>query len=269
VGDYICALNGFIMSRYLALLLLLSINISVGFAQQNNVSVNVHSNGQSTNPNDTAKFSDVYRSTQGVFKPARDFFMIQFGYNNWAQKPDSVKAKSVGYFFNAYLCYDFPINRSRLSFATGLGINTSVVYLDQQLIRNSDTGSANNLARFVPDTVGYKRYKFVTTYLQAPFELRYYANKMNRNRGFKAAIGVQVGTLLGAHTKGVRSVNSTVVKDKVDTKRFVSPWNFAATARIGWGNFTAFGSYNLSNVFRENQGPVITPFSAGICISGL
>lgn len=203
-----------------------------------------------------------------IVKPARDFVMIDFVYNNWATKPDSVKVKGFGYGFNASLCYDFPIKKTNLSFAAGLGISTNVVYLSGQVMTLTDTLQSTEV-RFIPDTAHYKRYKFVTTYIQAPFELRYFGNANNRSKGFKAAVGMTIGTLLGAHTKATTSVDGTVVKYKVDTKRYVTPWNFAATARIGWGNFSLFGSYNLTNVFKENAGPPITPFSVGICLTGL
>ena len=204
-----------------------------------------------------------------VVKPSRDFVMLQFTYNNWITKPDSVKVKSFAYGFNGYLCYDFPIKKSRLSFAAGIGISTSTVYLNQQVLAVTDTGALGAAAHFKPDTSNFKRYKFNTTYLQAPFELRYFSNQQNRNKGFKAAIGLQVGTLLGAHTKALTSVAGTNVKEKIDTKRYVSNWNFATTARIGWGNFSVFASYNLTNVFKDNAGPPITPMGLGICLTGL
>lgn len=206
-----------------------------------------------------------------IVKPSRDFFMLELTYNNWMKKPDSVKTKTFGYGFNAYLCYDFPIRKTKLSFAAGLGIHTSIIYLNQQRIINTDTGALGAQVRFAPDPIdtNYKRYKFVTAYLTAPFELRYFGNSQNRNKGFKAAIGLQIGTLLGAHTKALTSVSGTNVKLKDGTKRYVSPWDFAATARIGWGNFTLFGSYNLTTVFKENAGPPITPASIGICLTGL
>lgn len=206
-----------------------------------------------------------------IVKPSRDFLMLQFGYMNWIKKPDTIKTKPFGYNFNGFLCYDFPIKHSKLSFAAGLGVNVSVVYLNQQRIINTDTAIALQEARFVADPVDsiYKRYKFVTAYLTAPFELRYFSNSLNRNKGFKAALGLQIGTLLGAHTKAVTSIGGTNVKLKDDTKRFLSPWNFAATARVGWGNFSIYASYNLTNVFKENEGPVVTPASVGICLTGL
>lgn len=209
-------------------------------------------------------------SAPPIVKPSRDFVMLQFAYNTWAKKPDSVKIKSFGWAFNGYLCYDFPIRKTKLSFAAGLGINASVIYLNQEVIRNTDTAAAySSQARFLADTNHYKRYKFVTTYLTAPFELRYFSNTINRNKGFKAAIGLEIGTLLGAHTKALTSIGGANVKYKDDTKRYVSPWNFAATARVGYGNFSLFGSYNLTNVFKDNAGPPITPMSLGICLTGL
>ena len=219
---------------------------------------------------DATEKMNVNAAPPPIVKPSRDFLMIQMTYNNWIKKPDSVKTKSFNYGFNGYLCYDFPIKKSHLSFATGVGLNVSVAYLNQEVIGNLDTTIAlGGAARFLPDTKPYKRYKFVTTYLSAPFELRYFSNNLNRNKGFKAAIGMEVGTLLGAHTKGSYSVGGANVKDKVDTKRYVAPWNFAATARVGWGNFSVFASYNLSTVFKDNAGPPITPAAVGICLTGL
>ena len=211
-----------------------------------------------------------------IIKPARDFIMLQLNYNNWLQKPDSVKTKPFGFGFNGYVCYDFPIKKSKFSFATGLGISVQVVYLNQLQLANTDTTSAYaSQARFIPDptpaddSTSIKRYKFVTTYITAPFELRYFSNQLNRNKGFKAALGLKIGTLLGAHTKETATIDNTNVKFKVDSKRYLSPWDFAVTGRIGWGNFSLFLSYNLTSVFKESEGPPITPASAGICLTGL
>lgn len=205
-----------------------------------------------------------------ITKSARDFVLLQFGYTNWITKPDSIKTKPFAYSFNAFLCYDFPIKKTKMSFAAGLGITTTSTYLDKQIIKVDNTDTAGYEATFIKDSaIGYKRYKFTTAYISAPFELRYFSNINNRNKGFKAAIGLQVGTLLGAHTKGLRGVEGSNIKDKVNTKRYITPWNFAATARVGWGNFSIYGSYNLTNVFKDNAGPAITPMSLGICLTGL
>lgn len=198
-----------------------------------------------------------------IEKPARDFLMLQFSYEGW-MKPDSINTAGFSRGFNGYLCYDFPIKKSPLSFAAGIGIGTSNIYFDGQQLFYNDSASR---VEFIKETKDYKRYKLTTAYLEAPFELRLFTNTENRNRGFKAAIGLRVGTLLSAHTKG--RINGTKISEKVIRKDFMETWRFAGTMRLGWGNFGVFGSYNLNNLFKVNQGPEIQPYSIGICITGL
>ena len=198
-----------------------------------------------------------------VQKPSRDFVMLQLGYEGW-MKPDSINTTGLSRAFNAYLCYDFPIKKSHFSFAAGLGIGISNVYLKDQQITNTDT-FAN--ARFVAETINYKRYKMTTAYLEAPFELRLFGNKENRNKGFKAAIGMRVGTLLGSHVKGRQ--DGTKVNYKENSRKYLETWRFAATARIGYGNLSLYGAYNLTKLYKDGQGPEITPYQIGICITGL
>lgn len=201
-----------------------------------------------------------------ISKPSRDFLMFQIMYNGWLNAPDSVKTTGVGRGFNAYICYDFPIKNSHFSFAGGIGLGTDNIYLkDQQIVLTDNDTNAQ--ARFVPETSNYKKYKLSTTYIEAPFEIRYYGNKNNRNKGFKAAAGLRVGSLMGAHTRAKEDGSKIVYK--VNTKRFLETWRFAGTLRLGYGNFTLLGTYNLTNLYKENQGPPLTPFSIGLCITGL
>lgn len=196
-------------------------------------------------------------------KPSRDFLMLQFTYEGW-MKPDSVKTTGFGRGFNGYLCYDFPIQKSHFSFAAGIGVGTSNIYLNGQQLYYNDTATQ---VQFINELKDYKKYKLTTAYLESPFELRYFGNNKNRNRGFKAAIGLRVGTLIGAHTKG--RINNTKISEKINRKDYLESWRFAGTVRLGIGNFCVFGSYNLTNLYKVNQGPVLQPYSLGICITGL
>lgn len=196
-------------------------------------------------------------------KPSRDFVMVQMGYEGW-NKPDSIKTTGIGRAFNAYLCYDFPIKKTKLSFAAGIGIGTSNVYFDNQELFYRDTSSR---VEFINETRDYKKYKFTTAYIEAPFELRYFSNVENRNRGFKAAIGLRAGTLVSAHTKS--RVNGTKTNEKVIRKDYLESWRFAGTVRVGWGNFSVFGAYGLTPLFKEGQGPEITSYTVGLCLTGL
>ncbi len=204
-------------------------------------------------------------------RPSRDFVMLQLTYENWNGTPDSVKLTGFGRGFNGYINYDFPIKKSNFSFAAGLGLSVSNVYFDDQkvemnkvsdqiIFQNVDTSENTNL---------YKKNKLMTTYLEAPFELRFFSNKDDRNKGFKAAIGMRVGVLLGATAKTKHTLVGPAIVEKVSTKRYVQTWRFAPTVRIGWGNFSVYGSYNISQLFNPGQGPEVYPYSIGICLSGL
>lgn len=200
-------------------------------------------------------------------KPSRDFVMLQFTYDGWANTPDSVKVGGLSRGFNAYLCYDFPIKQTHFSFATGIGIGTSSMFFkDQELIL---TDSGQTAARFIPERENYSKYKLTTAYAEAPFELRFFSNKDNRNKGFKAAIGMRVGLLMAAHTKGNRTENGSKLTEKVQSKDFLDKWRYGATVRLGYGNFSVMGAYNFNSVFRDGVGPSVTPYSIGICLTGL
>ncbi|MGI9190692.1 MAG: outer membrane beta-barrel protein [Chitinophagaceae bacterium] len=200
--------------------------------------------------------------------PSRDYVMIQAGYENWLGAPDSVKTTGIGRALNAYLCYDFPIQKSNFSFAAGIGIGSSNIYFSNQVLTLADTISQ---IHFIPEGYpAYKKYKLATNYLEAPFELRYFSNKENRNKGFKAAIGLRVGALVNAHTKGKYELYKKPAIDKISTRRYLETWRYALTMRAGYGNFSVYGSYQISNTFKAGSGPEnIRPFQVGVCITGL
>lgn len=198
---------------------------------------------------------------------SRDFFMIQFSIDGWAQKPDSVKTKGLSRGFNVAFMYDVPFKNSRFSVAPGLGISTSSMFLDDRYMDMSNGNS--NVVRFTPNAGKYKKYKVATTYLEIPLELRYRQVADNANTGFKAAIGLKAGMLVNAHTKGKNTLGGEKNIIKEQNRRFFNPWRFAATARVGYGNFAVFGSMNLNPLFKDNANMEVRPFSVGIALSGL
>lgn len=205
-----------------------------------------------------------------IMKPSRDFVLLEFGYANWNKTPDSVNVSGFGRSFSAYICYDFPIKKSNFSFAAGLGVRSDNIYFkDQHVVMNTNAAQVTFVNIDTATSSSYKRIKLSTAYLEAPFELRYFGNKENRNRGFKFALGMKVGLLVNAHTKEREDLAGPYINDKVVTKRYVETWSFAPSARIGWGNFSVYANYNISQLFNAGQGPEVYPFSIGLCLSGL
>jgi hypothetical protein len=83
-----------------------------------------------------------------------------------------------------------------------------------------------------------------------------------------------VGTLLNVHTKGKTLQNKTggtvnTFTEKESNKRFFNTSRIAATGRIGIGNYSLYGSYQVTALLKDGVGPIIHPFEIGFCLSGL
>ncbi|MCH5599932.1 hypothetical protein [Niabella ginsengisoli] len=62
---------------------------------------------------------------------ANDHFLLQLGYTNWLDTPDSINTKGLSRSINAYFMFDFPFKSSpQLSAAIGLGVGSDHVFLD-------------------------------------------------------------------------------------------------------------------------------------------
>ncbi|MCU0394977.1 MAG: outer membrane beta-barrel protein [Chitinophagaceae bacterium] len=188
---------------------------------------------------DSAKTSkkEQYKTKFDFKNRANDHFMLQFGYDGWVGKPDSVNTTGFSRHFNAYVFFDMPFKTNpQWSAAIGAGVGSSNIYFDKTIVRLP----ANSFQQQVvfddrSDTTYFKKYKLTNVWLEAPVELRYVANPLNTNKSFKFAIGTRL----------------------------------SATMRVGYGVFSLHGSYQILNLFRDGSGPTVRPYSVGLTISGL
>lgn len=205
---------------------------------------------------------------------ANDHFMFQLGYDNWAQKPDSIHIQGFNRSANFYFMFDFPFKTDpRFSVGAGLGIGTSNIFFHNQQVRVSD----NNPTLAFPDqsqTNHFKKFKLVTAYLEAPIELRFALDPENTNSSWKFAVGAKIGLMLSAHTKGKTLQNSfgqTIgnYTEKESSKQYFNSSKLAATARISKGPVGIFGQYQINSLIKTSLGPSVFPYSFGIVLSGL
>lgn len=209
-----------------------------------------------------------------VLPRSADHLMFQLGYTTWTGAPDSLAISGLPRTFNAYFLFDFPFKTNpKLSTAIGAGIATDNVYFDKMNVEI--TSNAENLRfRNVADTNHFSKYKVATTYLEAPIELRFRSNPANDRKSFKAALGVKVGVLVGAHTKGkeLQNRNNNRIGDyteKLESRRYFNSNRISFMGRVGMGNLTLFGSYAATPLFREGVTTAIRPLTVGITLSGL
>ncbi len=205
---------------------------------------------------------------------SNDHLLIQLGYTGWAGIPDTIATKGISRTFNAYFMFDMPFKTNkRMSTAGGVGVSTENIFFDKTSIGINSTGNSLNFKN-VADTNHFKKYKMATTWLEVPLELRFSSDPLNNKTSFKAALGVKVGTLVNAHTKGKTLVNKqettiNAYSEKINSKVFFNTTRVQMTGRIGRGNLSLFGSYQVGSLFKEAKGPAVKPFSIGITVSGL
>ncbi len=198
--------------------------------------------------------------------PASDFFMLHLQTDLWNDMPDSIQKSSYSPSVGLYLNKEFPINKSKLSVSLGVGVATTNNFLKK---RQSINLEADSGIVFMDSAKVYGKYKYSQVFLEVPLELRYYQNTNNKNKGFKAALGLKVGNLVSAYTKGKYTSGGNQYKEKHYSRRFAERWRMVPYLRIGWGNYTLMGSYQITSVYQLNEGPQVFPYSLGFCISGL
>jgi len=205
-----------------------------------------------------------------------DHLMIQFSSDHLTAKPDSISSHQSGFSrgFNAYLMLDKPFKSSpKFSIGLGIGVGSSNIVFKKMNV--NITSTATKLPFIAVDSTNhFKKYKLSFSYLEVPLEFRYASNPLNVNKSLKFAIGLKVGTMINAHTKGkdLQSKNNALISsytEKENSKKYFNGTRFMATARIGYGVFSLFGAYQLNNLLKDAAGAPMKLYQVGITLSGL
>lgn len=219
--------------------------------------------------------SDNHKTIKLPNRPG-DHLMIQFSSDHWTGMSDSISSHQKGFSrgFNAYFMLDKPFKSSpKFSIGFGLGVSTSNIFFKRE---NIDLKTTSTQLPFtaVDSTNHFKKYKLATTFLEVPLELRYTSKPLEPDKSFKVALGVKVGQVVNAHTKGKvlqDKNNNTIINyiQKENSNRLINGTRFMGTARIGFGIFTLFGDYQLSNILKDGAGPAMHLYQIGLTLSGL
>jgi hypothetical protein len=185
-------------------------------------------------------------------------FALEFGFNQDLSGPDQF---SLGFFgsrtVNLYYQYDFRILNSSFSFVPGIGLS-----LERFKFTNDNTLGYNgtdlqSIVMVPPADAGFpniRKSQLITNYVDVPVEIRYSTKPDDPARSFKISVGGRIGYMYDSFTKIKYKEDSEVkkLKDKQDFN--LNKFRYGLTARIGVGNFSLFGYYNLSPLFEEGKG---------------
>jgi len=198
-----------------------------------------------------------------------DRIVFGFSFDNWwydRGEIDSLETKWNSWGFHFYYMYDIPMGRSRFSFAPGLGFRASWVKHNSYLDNTAD--SLGTIFRPL-DTLDYKRNSLATSFFDIPLELRFRSKPNSKNKSFKLAIGCIGGVQMSNHTSTKADFNGDTKVVRVHRWDDIARFHFGPIFRIGYGATNLFFYYSVTNLFKNDSGTDIHPFSAGISINAL
>ena len=206
-----------------------------------------------------------------------DHFMVQYGGDGWSGTNDTISPSGFSRHFNFYAMFDKPFKTNpHFSLGIGIGLGSSNIFFKDTYVDLKSITTTTLPFTDVSADDHFAKFKLTTVFLEAPLEFRFAGNPVDPQKGFKFALGAKIGTLLKSYTKGKNmesSTNATIygpqyVEKEID-KRFINATRFALTARIGYGNLSLDGSYQLTDFLKTATGPPIHPYSIGLTLSGL
>lgn len=153
------------------------------------------------------------------------------------------------------------IYRNNVNLATGIGFSWYHYNL-----RNSYSLQPNATYTYaIADSLDYSKNRLNVCYANIPLMLEFNTNNSNADRSFHIAGGAQFGyNIFKNKLKQKYEFEGETYKRKIKDDFNVNPFKIDLIARIGFGEFTIFGSYSLTSLFEEGKGPALYPFTAGV-----
>jgi hypothetical protein len=213
--------------------------------------------------------TEPVKPTKVIKKPKRqDQIMLDLhGSQILREQGQQVLNKWYSYGVPFQLMWDQPIKKSPVALAAGIGISNDNYFIDRKVNRDADN---NTYLTAFNDP--FKRYKFSTTHIEIPVELRFRIQPERRNT-FKINLGFKVGYLLGAKTKYVGAgYNYGVYTDKVKIKEYnipgINSLKYGVYVRLAYSRYGITAGYQLSEVFRNGKGPAgWNPITIGFTVA--
>lgn len=185
-------------------------------------------------------------------------FVLEFGFNRDLSAPDDF---SLGFFgsrtVNIYYQYDIRILNSSFSFVPGIGLSLERFKFGNEYTLDYDANDLESIVMIAPANASVpdiRKSQLITNYIDVPLEIKYSTKPDDPARSFKISVGGRVGYMYDSFTKLKYKEDGEVKKLKNKEDFNLNKFRYGLTARIGIGNFSLFGYYNLTPLFEEGKG---------------
>lgn len=173
--------------------------------------------------------------------------------------------KSTNFNLN-FFQQSFGIFGNKFGFVTGLGLRWNNYRFSNNIVLSPDSTA---IYGYSDQTSGraYEKSKLTAWYLTMPLMFELQSNRHHDANSFHLTAGVIAGVRMGSHTKQIYTINgSGNHKPKIYDDFHLQPFILDATVRVGWGPLNLYGTYSIIEMFRNDRGPELYPFTIGIIL---
>lgn len=224
----------------------------------------------------TAAQDTMSRGSQGmataaaVLQARRTFIFLDFAENTWVHRPEDVNTRFVSGGFNANLMYEIFIVKNVFTFAPGISYSNVTVKNNADVVYVPDQGNDRGYTQLMPIPEGrdYRVSKISTSYFDIPLEFHIRIKPEMRGRNLWLAPGFRAGWMIGNFWKydgdGAGGYN---VKYKVYRIENLENFHYGVSVRAGYYKFGLYAYYSLTDLFEQDKGTELRPFSMGLTLT--
>jgi hypothetical protein len=185
-------------------------------------------------------------------------FNLEFGLNGHSDAPGNFSTGVWGSrTFNVYYQYEFRLFHSPFAIVPGLGLSLERFKLKNNYTVGYTTPAHDEIALIPPAEAGVpdiSKSMLIANYFEVPIELRFSTKPNDPARSFNISFGARVGVLYDSFTKLKYKEDGETKKLKNKQDYHLTQFRYGLMSRIGFGDFSIVGYYNLTPLFEEGNG---------------
>jgi hypothetical protein len=181
-------------------------------------------------------------------------------YYSGAHSTKNITNKSaVNIGFTTNLMNEYPLNKKNtLSFGTGIGLSTTKVNLNSNLLIGQD----NSIICFPSSTSDYKKNSLNGFNINVPVELRFKTKGWSH---YKIHLGGRLGYQFSLREK--YHFEDSERNYKTSLINAAEQFSYSIHTRLGIRNYSLYASYNFNPLFKHYKSPKMNWFQIGFSIS--
>ncbi len=204
-------------------------------------------------------YFDGLRPTKSTDNHKYDRLMLDLTYNDWCGDLNPFKNRWNSIGFNVNFMNDIKFKKTKVfSLGLGFGYGFSQIASKQKFEIDKTPIEISTLEK---STI-YAQTRSNSNRFFIPLELRFSTKNWNR---WKFAIGGTFGVNVGMSQRLIDSDGSKM--ERTNLSEYTSILNYGIHSRLGYRNFSLFGSYQINNLFRGRGNPDLHQFQLGLSIS--